>query len=156
MISTSRFRKNKNGGPIKNVTFCLHPELIENYDKAIADTTQVWQCHHKAEICYTKEELIEKGDYYNVPPCNLIFLTPSEHISLHAKITPNKRCEGKHWKNSEEHKRKQKDKKMSEESKKKISEAHKGKPFSEEHKRKLSENLKGKHWKVINGKRVWY
>ena len=23
---------------------------IENYDKAIADTTQVWDCHHRTEI----------------------------------------------------------------------------------------------------------
>lgn len=37
---------------------------------------------------------------------------------------------------------------------------YKGKPHSEEHKRKLSEAAKGKnkgkHWKLVDGKRVWY
>lgn len=68
----------------------------------------------------------------------------------------------------------------SENHKKKLSEANKGKVFSEEHKRKLSEvhkgenncfygrhhseetrnkiseAKKGKHWKLVDGKRVWY
>lgn len=50
----------------------------------------------------------------------------------------------------------------SEESKKKMSERMKGntygkgKKFSEETKRKLSEYKKGKHWKLFDGKRVWY
>lgn len=33
--------------------------------------------------------------------------------------------------------------------------AKKGK-LSEEHKKKLSEAYKGKHWKLVDGKRVWY
>lgn len=75
---------------------------------------------------------------------------------------------------------------LSEETKKKISEAHKGKHYSEETKRKMSEshkgkniwmkgrhfseetkkkmseahkgntNNRGKHWKLVDGKRVWY
>lgn len=48
---------------------------------------------------------------------------------------------------------------LSEEHKRKISESMKGKkhqPFSAEHKRKLSESIKGKHWKIENGKRIWY
>lgn len=48
----------------------------------------------------------------------------------------------------------------SEETRKKISEAHKGKHHSEEHKRKLSVSHKGKfkgrHWKLVDGKRIWY
>lgn len=43
----------------------------------------------------------------------------------------------------------------SEGTRKKMSEAHKGKQFSEEHKRKLSESHR-KHWKLIDGKRVYY
>ena len=68
---------------------------------------------------------------------------------------------GKHL--SEETKRKiseaQKGKKrghLSEEYKKKLSEACKGWHHSEETKRKISEVTKGKHWKVVDGKRVWY
>ena len=45
--------------------------LIENYDKAIADTSQTWHCHHKLEIQgeFTNSiELLKKcGLYYNVP-----------------------------------------------------------------------------------------
>ena len=36
------------------------------------------------------------------------------------------------------------------------SKAHKGKKMSEEHKKKISEAYKGKHWKLVDGKRVWY
>ena len=52
-----------------------------------------------------------------------------------------------------------KGKHFSEETKHKISESMKGKkrqPFSAEHKRKISESHKGKHWKIENGKRIWY
>lgn len=44
----------------------------------------------------------------------------------------------------------------SEETKRKISEAKKGKPLSEEAKRKLSAAKKGSHWKLVDGKRIWY
>ena len=52
---------------------------------------------------------------------------------------------------------------FSEETKIKISEAkkgrisnRKGKHHSEEAKKKISEALKRKHWKIENGKRIWY
>lgn len=44
----------------------------------------------------------------------------------------------------------------SEETKRKMAEVHKGESRSEETKRKLSGLYKGKHWKLIDGKRVWY
>lgn len=36
----------------KNRQYWIDGEVnkIENYDLAIADTTQVWHCHHKLEI----------------------------------------------------------------------------------------------------------
>ena len=56
-----------------------------------------------------------------------------------------------------------KGKHLSEEHRKKLSEAHKGQaawnkgmPCSEEQKRKQSEVMKGRHWKLVDGKRVWY
>lgn len=144
---------------------------IENYHKAIADTTQMWVCHHRTEIWWncTYKELIENECYYNRKACELIFLTPEEHKSLHMK--------GRSF--SEETRRKisaaKKGKFLSEDTRKKMSEAKKGKkrmPFSEEHrikiaeakkgkvrseetKNKISEALKGKSWKLINGKRIW-
>ena len=60
---------------------------------------------------------------------------------------------------SESHKGKptwSKGKKLSEETKKKLSESHKGKKISEETKNKISKAYKGKHWKLVDGKRVWY
>ena len=127
--------------------------LIENYDKAIADTTQVWDIHHRRETIFSRKDLIEIGEYYNRPACELIFLTKSDHTILHHL--------GKH--RSEEMRRKMSDvrsgennpmfgkpsafkgKHHSAEARKKMSEARKGKRFSESHRKKLSEALKGKH-----------
>ena len=81
--------------------------LIENYDKAIYDKEQTWDCHHRREILISKNDLIENDEYYNRPAGELIFLTKSEHMALHntlkfkGKTTWNK---GKH--HSEEAKRK--------------------------------------------------
>lgn len=44
----------------------------------------------------------------------------------------------------------------SEETKKKMSDARKGKRFSKEWKRKISDANKGKHWKLVDGKRIYY
>ena len=126
---------------------------IKNYDKAIADTTQVWDCHHMTETWWncSAKELIENECYYNRKACELIFLTHSEHARLHKK--------GKKF--SDEHRRKISEaaKNISDEHRRKISEAKKGKkrkPFTEETRRKMSEAHKGRTWKVIDGKRVWF
>lgn len=75
---------------------------------------------------------------------------------------------GKHFKSfSEEWKKKLSDshkgqvswnkgKHHTEASRKKMSEAHKGVRHTEETKRKMSETRKGKHWKLVDGKRVYY
>ena len=147
MINKHRFIIKKNGEPNCNC-FCRHPELIENYDKAIADNTQTWQVHHRREEFYSQKELIERGEYYDVPPEDLIFLTPVEHHKIDSRCKRvSEAKKGKH---------------RSEETKKKLSETMKGRKLSEEHRKKLSEakkgnqNAKGKHWKVVDGKRVWY
>ena len=124
---------------------------IKNYDKAIADTTQVWHCHHMTETWWncSKQELIDNECYYNRNACELIFLTPAEHHKLHNK--------GKHL--SDETRRKlseaNKGKKLSEEHRRKLSEANKGKHHTEEWRRKSGESHKGMTWKLIDGKRVW-
>ena len=53
MISKSAFGMSKNGLPWKNKCLCRTPELIENYDKAIADDNQIWECHHRNGRCKT-------------------------------------------------------------------------------------------------------
>lgn len=163
---------------------------IENYEQAINDTTQVWDCHHRLEIelNLSQQELKDRDLYYNRPACELIFLTHSKHLKLHhkgkyvseeTKRKLSESCKGrpsprKGKYHTEEAKKKMSEAKkgkpsnrkgipMSEEQKRKISETqkgrispNKGKCLSEETKRKLSETHKGKHWKLINGKHVYY
>ena len=111
--------------------------LIENYDKAIDDTTQVWHCHHRRETIFSRKDLIEIGEYYNRPACELIFLTKSEHHRLHNLGKPSVMNRKHH----------------STETRKKMSEALKGennplfgKHHSAETRKKMSEAIKCKHW----------
>ena len=115
------------------------PSLIENYDKAINDDTQMWVLHHRLELtldgeyAHSKEELIRLGMYYHRPYYELIFLTKSDHQILHAhdkyRKTLSKSLHG-HV--------------VSNETRKKLSNAHIGKKLSNEHKEKLSNAHKGK------------
>lgn len=61
---------------------------IENYDKAIGDKYQCWDCHHRTEIWWncTSQELIDNECYYHRPAKELIFLTHGEHSKLHNKL----------------------------------------------------------------------
>ena len=64
---------------------------IENYEKAIADTTQTWHLHHRLELtldgepALTHKQLKMHDMYYNRPYYELIFLTKAEHNRLHNK-----------------------------------------------------------------------
>ena len=158
MISISNVKK-----------FCKDDlNLIENYDKAISDTTQVWDCHHRLEIelNVSRQQLKDMGRYFNVPANELIFLTHSDHRRLHA--TGKQQSEVTREKRSIAMKGKPAPMKgkpapwhahpKSEETKRKMSEKKKGKPApmkgkpapwhahpkSEETKRKISEKKKGK------------
>lgn len=137
--------------------FCSNIENVENYDKALADNFEGWECHHRLEthtsdgerreIDLLAEELIALGMYYNRPSEELIFLKKEEHVSLHWK--GRRHSEETKQKISESLKGKQTwciGRHYSEETKRKISESCKGKCLSEETKIKLSESLKGKHW----------
>ena len=96
--------------------------LIENYDKAVADKSCVWHCHHRRETIFSKSDLIEIGEYYNRPACELIFLTSLEHNRLHNLG----KC-------------------LSAETRQKLSEVHKGKHHSTEARKKMSESKKGEN-----------
>ena len=155
--------------------------LIENYDKAINDKENMWECHHKleTELGLSKRELIENKLYYERPASELIFLTFEEHRNVHKfgsyKSKKHRENLSKSLKNVSktiEHRKHLSDAKIgssqpniskalkgrvstfkgkhhSEESKKKLSIAHKGKKLSDEAKLKCSLNgIKGKH-------RVW-
>lgn len=148
--------------------------LIENYDKAINDTTQTWHCHHRLETDsnITQKELKEKKIYYNRPASELIFLTPFEHLHLH-----NYGKGGWHWHHTEETKQKISKnswwhnnpdaeilkcrskkiskklkgrvgtftgKKHTEETKQRMSESAKGRTVNEEIRKRISETQRGR------------
>lgn len=144
--------------------YCKDFTKIENYDKAIADTTQVWECHHRMEAVYTRKELIKYGLYYKREPHQLIFLTPSEHVKLHFKgkvlsketrVNMSKRQKGRiiTWGNKISEAKKGHT--TSDETKRKISEGNKGKRMSDEAKSKISASRKGKHLVMVNGRRTY-
>ena len=127
------------------IKYCKNDiSLIENYDKAIADKTQIWDCHHRKETIFSRKDLIEIGEYYNRPACELIFLTKSEHMKLHNSGEKNPMFGKPPWNKGKHH---------SAEARKKMSESRKGKnsPFlgkqhSEKTRRKMSKAHIGKHW----------
>ena len=125
--------------------FCKEDiSLIENYENAINDNTQIWICHHRLgiDLGLSREELIEKDLYFNRPANELLFLTRADHFSIHSKNrivseeTRKKMSEAKQngfipW-----------NKGLSKETNDnvaKLSDKLKGREFSEEHRRKLSE-----------------
>lgn len=110
--------------------YCYEIENIENYSQAVNDKTQIWDCHHRGEILscgtYSRQDLKRFGLYWHRPASELIFLPHGKHRRLH-----NDRM------------------KISDETKRKISESHKGeknkffgKHHSEEARRKISEARK--------------
>lgn len=68
-------------------TYCRdNISKIKNYDKAIADKENMWECHHINELTYTKKELIKMNMYYNRPADEFIFLTKKEHKKIHTEM----------------------------------------------------------------------
>lgn len=76
--------------------FCEDFEKIENYEQALNDETQKWDCHHRLEthnsdgekrsVTLSIEELKAFDMYFHRPPEEFIFIPHSEHISMHSKI----------------------------------------------------------------------
>ena len=118
--------------------YCIEDiSKIENYQQAINDTTQMWECHHRRGTIYHSHDLQMIGEYYHRPAVELIFLTKSQHTTLHnlnrrisdaTKAKISKAHKGMHH---------------LEETKKKMSASHKGIRHTEETRQKLSELKKG-------------
>jgi hypothetical protein len=119
--------------------YCADFTKIENYDVAISDKNKIWDCHHRLEthnsdgvkrsVFLSKSELKALGVYYNVTSNELVFMTSTDHIRLHRTGLP-----------------------LSEEVRKNMSASKKGKPsgikgkhwkLSEETKKRISEGMKG-------------
>lgn len=120
--------------------------MIENYDKAIADESQTWHCHHRMEVQpdgtrLSKQWMVEHGIYYKVDPCMLLFLTESEHRKLHTTKRPlseKMKQNAIMWGRNAKH------------------DNFKGKHHTTESKKKASEKLKGRKLKMVNGRRTYY
>lgn len=115
-------------------SYCSEPlELVENYQQAKADDFEGWCIHHRLEIQQdgsrvSAQELKDNGLYYDRPANELVFMRKLEHHRLH--WIGNTFNIGKH---------------LSEETRLKMSEAHKGKRHSAEARKKIAEAFKGKH-----------
>ena len=114
---------------IKN--YCQDYQNIENYEEAVKSPLR-YDLHHRREISENKsrKQLIAENLYYGRPPEELIFIEAGEHIRLH-----------------------QEGKRLSVETRKRMSDAKKGeksymygKHPSAETKRKISEN-NSRYWK---------
>ena len=118
---------------------------IEGYEDAI-ESDEPYTCHHVLEYLYKQQELEAMNMYLCVSPEFLIWMPTSVHRgnpTIHAGISK---------------KRKQ----MSEETRKRIADAHRGKKRSPEFCNKMSEQRKGKGNpmygktnKLVNGKRIF-
>ena len=108
---------------------------IENYKEAVNDNTQTWELHHRNEFtldgkfAHTANELKEMNMYFKRPANELIFLPKSVHKSLHAKS-----------------------RKLSDESREKISNSLKGHYVSDESRLKMK--LNGGHTSYWKGKKM--
>lgn len=118
-------------------SFCNNYTEIENYNEAVNDLNQTWDCHHKKEITENKTrlQLINEDIYYNRPPEELVFLTHADHTKVHktGKFNP---MFGKHH---------------SEEIRQIISKSMRGRSFTVEHRQKISE-AKKLYWLKRNQK----
>lgn len=62
---------------------------IENYEEAINDKENIWECHHRleftldGELAHTKKELERLRMYKKRPYFELIFLKEKDHNNLH-------------------------------------------------------------------------
>ena len=111
-------------------SFCREDiSKIAGYTEAITDTTETWICHHingEPFTGFSKHDLKKMNMYYNRPASELKFVTRSEHALIH-KV-------GAYFKKK----------------------AFQGHTHTEESKAKMRAAFEGKHWKLVNGKRVWY
>ena len=124
---------------------CEDISQIENYEEAV-NSPEKWDCHHRMETHrrngkerftrLTMQDLIDWGIYYDRSADELIFLKHTDHMRLHRKGQTAWNKGKTSWNKG------RKLGPLSEETRRRISEAKKGKTLSEETKRKMSEARK--------------
>lgn len=125
-------------------TYCCDDlSKIENYETAINDNTQTYDCHHRLEthnsdgnardVIITHDELVSLGVYYDRPASELIFLTRKEHNKVHEKYVISRSTSSEALYKNSIHNTGELNgfygKHHSNETKKMISESHKGKHY---------------------------
>ena len=142
MISRSRELKQYCSEPLEN---------IENYDKAVADTENLWDCHHRAEILpcgvYSREDLKKVGMYWHRPASELIFLRHDEHIRIHVSnlSTKTRRMMAESHRGNLH----------SSETRLKMAESHRGRHLPDETRRKIGEAVRRKNIEKRNEGAKW-
>lgn len=135
---------------------CEDISLIENYQLAVSDDLEVWDCHHRLELDPNygdRKYLKEYNLYYDRPASELIFLKHSEHTKLHWQFNSENRC-----KNISKSKMGHE---TSPETRIKIGKSNKGKPawnkgqtMSEEYCKKISLSSKNRRPRTEEEKKV--
>ena len=110
--------------------------LIENYQEAVNDSTELWVIHHRREVqdgfcIWKREELVKIGQYYHLEPNELIFMKKSEHVALHNNAIDPKTKKPCCYRDVDRtgEKNPMYGKHLSEETKRKLSDALKGRNF---------------------------
>lgn len=134
-------------------------EKVENYDKAVSDTNNLWVLHHRDEIrilpsgmvaIRTSNDLMDIGRYWHCPANELIFMLEKEHMAMHAhyqRVSPESRQKMRLAKLGKPSARKFYSPSMA--TREKLRVAQTGKRLSPETRRKISEaNLR--RWKLTH------
>jgi hypothetical protein len=139
---------------------------IEGYEEAIKSEEQ-YDCHHRLELHtdgslrFTADSLKKLDLYYNRPASEFIFLSHSEHLSLHAKSRWEagqfeRKFGSEHRKHMSESLKGRVRTKEANDKFRQTMTGRKRKPFTEEWKHNLGNFTRGKTWRLVDGKRVWF
>ena len=148
--------------------YCNNFSAVENYELAKADNFEGWVCHHRLEthnsdgeerlVQLEASELKALGMYYDRPPEEFIFMKRKDHAKLHKIVTWHKNCNrrGTHFKMPEGFSKIASERMLGDKNPMKRPEQRKRQSERMKIAAKGNTNNKGKHWKLVNGKRIYY
>ena len=135
--------------------YCHDYTKIENYEEAMADPDNIWDCHHRREVfengnTLSVDALKHFGLYYNVPPEDLIFMKHSDHMKLHKGVWHNGGRKGRPHTNETRQlmSKVAMGHSVSEETREKLRKWHTGRKMSDEARKRMSEAQKARFAKM--------